>query len=538
MLLRSDKLYGTRDAFRVRTKTHYRSITYSQLLSDVMNLAAAIDSQALSRVNLAVMGENSYQWVVAYFATIVSGGVIVPLDKELNEDQIADLIAESDSQAFFCADDYSEYADLVSQKHPGVKCFVMNTEKSKSYTTLSELIEQGATLRNSTPGMGQLESADQNDTAAIVYTSGTTGISKGVMLSRANLLSNVESADRFITLGDCTLSVLPMHHTYEFTLDILFGLYQGRAIAINNGIKNFAQNMKMFAPTDMLVVPLVAESLYNTVWQNVRNSGKEKPLRMLIKVSNALRTVGIDLRRSFFKPIHSAFGGKLGGMFIGGAYLEPEIARGFMDLGINVNIGYGITECSPLVSGNITHKNKYNKSCGVSIPDVQVRIVEPNENGEGEIQVKGPSVMKGYYKNEAETAKVMDGEWFRTGDIGRLDTGGMLFITGRLKNLIVLKNGKNVYPEEIESMIAKIDMVKEVVVSATENQAGEELAIMAEIFADADLAAERGVADPTIEIQTAIQGINNILPYYKRVVNVKFRLTEFPKTTTKKIKRY
>lgn len=538
LLLRSSELYGARDAFRVRTKSHYSSITYAQFLSDALNLAAALDSLGLSRKNLAVMGENSYQWVVAYIATVISGGVIVPLDKELTEEQIADLVDQSDSQAFFCSDDYSEYADLVSQKLPHVKCIILNTEKPKAYPTLSQLIEQGAALRNSTPGMGQIESADQHDTAAIVYTSGTTGLSKGVMLTRANLLGNVESADRFITLGDCTLSVLPMHHTYEFTLDILFGIYQGRAIAINNGIKNFAQNMKMFAPTDMLVVPLVAESLYNTVWQNVRNSGKEKPLRILIKVSNVLRTVGIDLRRSFFKPIHSAFGGRLSGMFIGGAYLEPEIARGFMDLGINVNIGYGITECSPLVSGNITHKNRYNKSCGVAIPDVQVRIAEPNANGEGEIQVKGPSVMKGYYKNEAETAKVMDHEWFKTGDIGSIDNDGMLFITGRLKNMIVLKNGKNVYPEELESIISKVDLVKEVVVSAAENQAGEELAIVAEIFADGDLAAERGIADPTIEIQTAIQGINHSLPYYKRVVNVKFRSTEFPKTTTKKIKRY
>lgn len=538
LLLRSNELYGARDAFRVRTKTHYRSITYSSMMSDVLNLSAALDSQGLSRANLAVMGENSYQWVVAYFATVISGGVIVPLDKELTEQQIAGLIVESDSQAFFCTEDYIEYADLVAQQHPQVKCFALNVERSQSYTTVSELIEQGAALRSSTPGMGQLESADQNDTAAIVYTSGTTGLSKGVMLSRANLLGNIESADSFITLGSCTLSVLPMHHTYEFTLDILFGIYQGRIIAINNGIKHFAQNMKMFAPTDMLVVPLVAESLYNTVWQNVRNSGKEKALRTLIKVSNGLRAVGIDLRHSFFKPIHSAFGGKLNSMFIGGAYLEPEIARGFMDLGINVNIGYGITECSPLVSGNITHKNRYNKSCGVAIPDVEVRIVEPNENGEGEIQVKGPSVMKGYYKNEAETAKVMDGQWFRTGDIGRLDSDSMLFITGRLKNMIVLKNGKNVYPEELESIISKIDLVKEVVVSATENQAGEELAIVAEIFVDTDLATERGVADPMVEIQTAIQGLNHSLPYYKRVVNVKFRSTEFPKTTTKKIKRY
>lgn len=538
LLLRGDQLYGAREAFQVRTKTHYNSISYAQLLNDSLNLAAALDSNGLSRANLALMGENSYQWVVAYLATVIAGGVIVPLDKELTEPQIADLIAQSDSKAFFCTNEYIEYADLARELHPQIKCFALNISKSKDYTTIDELIEQGATLRNSIPGMGQLESENPTDTAAIVYTSGTTAMSKGVMLSRANLLCNVTSADRFITLGSCTLSVLPMHHTYEFTLDILFGIYQGRTIAINNGIKNFAQNMKMFAPTDMLVVPLVAESLYNTVWQNVRNSGKEKSLRMLIKVSNALRTVGIDLRRSFFKPIHSAFGGRLRGMFIGGAYLEPEIARGFMDLGIDVNIGYGITECSPLVSGNITHKNKYNKSCGLAIPDVEVRIVDPNENGEGEIQVKGPSVMKGYYNNPAETDKVMDGPWFKTGDIGRLDSDSMLFITGRMKNLIVLKNGKNVYPEELESIIGKIDLVKEVVVSALENQAGEELAIVAEIFVDAELAMSRQIANPTIEIQTAIEGVNHSLPYYKRVVNVKFRSTEFPKTTTKKIKRY
>lgn len=572
LLNRGAELYPERDAFRIRTKTNYTAVSYLQFRNDVMNLAAQLEVLGLSGAHLAVIGENSYQWVVVYFATVVSGGVIIPIDKELTGDQVGDLLVEGQVMALFCSHDYIEVADAlkqdVSRGLADIKYFAINCPPSSSssslesaeYVNLETLFAGGATILSQAisgePNIGRSENRLSDDdftarAATIVFTSGTTGVSKGVMLSRANLFANVESADQFIKLGDTTLAVLPMHHTYAFTLDILFGLYQGRTIAINNGIKYFAQNMKLFAPTDMLVVPLVAESLYNTVWQTVRNSGKESALRKLIKVSNGLRCVGIDLRGLFFKAIHTAFGGRLKALFVGGAYLDPQIAQGFDDLGVEINIGYGITECSPLVAGNITHRKRYTGSCGVAIPGVEIRVdqsgskVASNAAGEGEILVRGANIMIGYYNNIEATEAVLSADgWFRTGDIGRLDSRGMLFITGRIKNLIVLKNGKNVYPEELEGLISKVDLVKEVVVSASENSAGEELMVIAEIFIDADQTEARyGLLDTAhhdaqVEVQTQIQGINDSLPYYKRIVSVKFRETEFPKTTTKKIKRY
>lgn len=571
LLDHAKSLYGERDAFRIRTKSAYRSVSYKRFYDDVMNLAAALVERGLGGVHLAVVGENSYQWVVSYLATVVTGGVIVPIDKELTGAQMGDLVRQSGSRALFCSDDYIEVADEL-RSQIDIPYFAINCAGQSSqgeggylYVTLDALIAQGeaagsavtnASAGDNCSGAWCAEAALSDQAiASIVYTSGTTGASKGVMLSRGNLFANVLSADIFIKLGDTTLSVLPMHHTYEFTLDILFGIYQGRTIAINNGIKHFAQNLKMFAPTDMLVVPLVAESLYNTVWQNVRNSGKESALRMLIKVSGVLRKVGIDLRPQFFRPIHAAFGGRLKALFVGGAYLDPAIAQGFDDLGIEINIGYGITECSPLVTGNITHRSCYTASCGVAIPGVEVKVEAGAANsgasidstgkssagvdytGEGEILVRGASVMMGYYNDPQSTMAVLNDGWFRTGDIGRIDKQGMLFITGRVKNMIVLKNGKNVYPEELEGVIGKLELVKEVVVSATENSAGEELAIVAQVYLDPEK-TEVFAGDPQVEVQTQIQGINHSLPYYKRVVSVVFRDTEFPKTTTKKIKRY
>lgn len=393
LLARSVELYAERDAFRIRTREGFRSVSYAKFNQDVLNLAATLTSKGLAGDHLALVGENSYDWVVTYIATVVSGGVIVPIDKELTTEEMQTIVVESESRALFCSDDYSEVADDMKQTLD-IEYFAINTTTFDGYTTLGQLIDAGDKLRIENPAFGQGENGDVERTASIVFTSGTTGFSKGVMLSRANLISNVESADEFIKLGDCVLSVLPMHHTYEFTLDILFSFYQGRTIAINNSIKYFAQNMKLFAPTDLLIVPLIAESLYATIWKNVQSQGKEATLRKAVKVSNLLLKVGIDLRRKLFGAVHEAFGGRLGQLFIGGAYLDPAVARGLRELGFKVYIGYGITECSPLVTGNITNRVEYMGSCGIPIPGVEIRISGQNDAGEGEIQVRGDSVMQ------------------------------------------------------------------------------------------------------------------------------------------------
>lgn len=526
-------LYADKTAYQIRTRENYKSITYKQFHDDVCNLAAAIHSHNLHGVNVALLGENSYDWVVTYMATVVSGSTIVPIDKELSNEEIATIVRQSGAKALFCSDDYSEVADELKKQGLNIAYYAINIAKYNGYTTIGQLIDAGQKLRIVDLSYGQGES-DQELTASIVFTSGTTGFSKGVMLSRNNLLTNVESADKFIRLGEITLSVLPMHHTYEFTLDILFAIYQGRTVAINNSIKYLAQNIKLFAPTDMLIVPLVAENLVNNIFQKAQTQGSLEKLQKGIKISNFLLKFGIDVRRKLFKDIHEAFGGRLSQLFIGGAPLNPETAKTLHALGIAINIGYGITECSPLVSGNITNKVQFMGSCGTAIPDVEIRIMEANEHGDGEIEVRGASVMKGYYNNEDATRAVFNGEWFRTGDIGRFDSKGMLYITGRVKNLIVLKNGKNVYPEELENLIEKIPQVAEVIVSAMDGSgAGEEKAIVAEVFPDFE-----HYPTPYKEIENAIDQLNNKLPYYKRIIEVKYREKEFEKTTTKKIKRY
>lgn len=536
LIKRAVDQYADKTAYQIRTRENYKNITYKQFYDDVCNLAAAIHSHDLRGVHVALLGENSYDWVVTYIATVVSGCTIVPIDKELSNEEIETIVRQSDAKALFCSDDYSEVADQLKEQELKIEYFAINAAKYNGYTTIGQLIEAGQKLRIASDSYGQGES-DEELIASIVFTSGTTGFSKGVMLSRNNLLTNIESADKFIRLGEVTLSVLPMHHTYEFTLDILFAIYQGRTVAINNSIKYLAQNIKLFAPTDMLIVPLVAENLVSNIFQKAQAQGNLEKLQKGLKISNFLLRFGIDLRRKLFKDIHEAFGGRLAQFFIGGAPLNPETAKTLHALGIRVNIGYGITECSPLVSGNITGKVRFMGSCGKAIPDVEVRIAEANENGEGEIEVRSASVMKGYYKNEAATKAVFNNGWFRTGDIGRFDSHGMLYITGRVKNLIVLKNGKNIYPEELESLIEKIPQVAEVIVSAVEEDsgagAGQEKAIMAEIYPDFE-----HYPTPYKEIERAIDQLNEKLPYYKRIADIKFREKEFEKTTIKKIKRY
>lgn len=530
LIQRTTKLYSERDAYRIRTKNGFRSVTFAQFERDVCNLAAALESKELSKKNIALIGENSYDWVVSYMAVVVGGGTIVPIDKELSTPEVATIVRQSQPAAIFCSGDYTDVADEL-KREIAIEYFAINTESSE-YITLSQLKELGNMARESDVTLGQNESSEL-DIASIVYTSGTTGFSKGVMLSRRNLLTNVESSDELIKLGNCTLAVLPMHHTYEFTLDILLSIYQGRAVAINNSIKYFAQNLKLFAPSDILIVPLVAENLLANIWTNARNQHKEEKLRKALKISNFMLKLGFDLRRRLFKDIHAAFGGHLNQFFIGGAPLDRDVALGLHELGFKVFIGYGITECSPLVTGNITDRSNLVGSCGIPIPGVEIRLKSPDEKGDGEIQVRAQSVMEGYYKNEADTVAAFDEGWFRTGDIGRIDKEGMLYITGRVKNLIVLKNGKNIYPEEIEALIGKIAEVKEVIVRASESKTGEEVAILAEIFPDLE-----NYPTPHAAIRVAIEKINATLPYHKRIVDILFRNEEFAKTTTKKIKRY
>lgn len=525
--------FGDRDAFQVRSSKGYKSISYNQFREDVFNVSAWLYNCQKSDSKIAVLGENSYGWVVSYLGTVVSGNVIVPIDKELSATEIENIIKQADIKTIFCSDDYLE--DVIDQFEGQYKVVNITNNDCDKHIRLCNVLSEGANLRGENKSFGQNEN-DDNDVSTIVFTSGTTGFSKGVMLTRRNLITNIINSDAFITLKGKAFSILPMNHTYEFTLGVLLMLYKGIIVSINNSLKNVSQNIDIFKPTLIIMVPLVAENLMTAIWNKIEAQGKFKSVNLAIKVSNALLSVGIDVRRKLFKKIIDGLGGNLEQIFVGGSFLNPKVAMQYQDFGIKVNIGYGITECSPFVSGNITGKKKCFSSCGIAIPNVQLKIDDPNDNGEGEICVKGDNVMKGYYMNQQATAEVLKDGWFLTGDLGRMDKDGMLYITGRRKNLIVLNNGKNVYPEELEFIIANANNnITEIIVKGNE-RVGEETNLIAEIFIHPDIV--KANADVRNQIQKTVENINDQLPYFKRITNVEFRDIEFPKTTTKKIKRF
>lgn len=541
MILWAIEHYADRDAFQICKKGGFYSISYVKFGEDVKALASYLTSKGYRGKHVAVMGENSYRWVVAYYAVVVAGATVVPVDKELTSQEVASVVRDSDSVAYIFSADYVGVAEVVRSTLPEVECYAMDDKRSVSgYTNMDSMMEQGAADKESL--RSALEATTkESDICAIVFTSGTTGFSKGVMLSHLNIMSNIKSAyrmDDLVRFGVNRFSVLPMHHTYECNLGLVYGFYQGTTTSLNNSIKYVSKNIKMFRPTDLVLVPLISDALYHGIWANIRSQGKEKMVRRMIKFSNFLLKCGIDIRRKLFSKIHDALGGRVKMVFSGGAPVDPEITKGYIDLGFNFAIGYGITECSPLISGNISNDKTLAHTCGPAVDCNQLKINNPNEYGDGEILIKGDNVMVGYYKRPEATAEVMSGEWFHTGDMGRLDGNGNIIITGRIKNLIVLNNGKNIYPEEIESHIMKLEGVQEVIVSASRDEKGDELALEAEVFPNSEWAEQNPSVDIKRHISEQIDRLNGDLAYYKRISKVSFRDSEFLKTTTKKIKRH
>ncbi len=526
-LKRSKEMYADKAAYYIPKGKTYFSITYNQLVEDVFNLAAAVTKKFEKEEKIAVLGENSYFWILSYLGTTVSNRVIVPIDKELTAPEINNILTSAGINVLFCSDDYMEVAGEIERE-----LTIVNTTENNE---MQELIALGGEARKDNPDFGQNEVPDSLST--IVFTSGTTGFAKGVMLTRRNFFYHINQCRRFIDLRGVTFSVLPMNHTYEFTLNVLFPIYQGGTVAINNSIKYVAQNIKMFKPDYLVLVPLVAQTLIDAVWRKIEEQGKAKSVKKAILISRALKAVGIDVRRKMFAKILEGFGGNVREIFVGGAFVNPTMAQQYYDFGIQIQIGYGITECSPLISGNLFHKRNRLTTCGVAIPDMEIKIFEPNENGDGEIIAKGENVMLGYYNNPEATAEVIKDGWFHTGDLGHFDKRGEIVLTGRKKNLIVLNNGKNIYPEEIELLITQgSPLVTEVIVSAPHNDKNLEVAIQAEIFVHKDVLEQNPNAYDTIRAE--IETLNESLPYFKRLSMVNFRNNEFPKTTTKKIKRY
>lgn len=543
------------DSIAISYKENYwdkevRKVTFSQWRDDVRNLGTALIAEGLREEKIAIVGENSYGWCCSFFAVMAIGSVTVPVDKELPVEDINGIITATGCKAVvFGKSSEAKIKEMLAEGGlETVKMMVAvapDTSVDASdcggrvLTSLAQLQEKGAALFAKGDDSYYDYKIDVNALASIVFTSGTTGKGKGVMLSQANIGLDMTLGMYNFDITRKTLHVLPPHHTFGSTVNYVGHLSQGCEVYISSGIRHVSDEIREQQPTHLILVPAFLEVMNRKIWATARKEGKEGLLKTMMKVSDFLRKFGIDLRRKLFSSVLAAFGGKLELVICGGAKLDEDIIRTFDSIGITVLNGYGITECSPLISAN---RNKYRKpgSVGTPILACRVKIDNPDENGEGEICVKGPNVMLGYYQNPEATAEVFDKDgFFHTGDYGRLDEEGWIYITGRKKNLIILSNGKNVYPEEIEADLQKVEGVSEVVVYAGESRVQKDkITIVAEIFPDADLLADKGISNPQQYFEDQVKALNAKMPPYKAVKRVKLRDTEFQKNTSRKITRF
>jgi long-chain acyl-CoA synthetase len=527
-----------------------KKVSFNQWRDDVRHLGTALIADGLREEKVAIVGENSYGWCCAFFGVMAIGSVTVPVDKELPVEDIDGIITTTGCKAvIFGKTAEAKIKELlekgglqsvetlisVAPENP----FGKDVAGNRASTTMEELQDRGAKLYKDGDNSYYDYKIDTTKLASIVFTSGTTGKGKGVMLSQANIGLDMTLGMYNFDITRKTLHVLPPHHTFGSTVNYVGHLSQGCEVYISSGLKHVSDEIREQQPTHLILVPAFLEVMNRKIWATARKTGKEGLLKVMMKVSDGLRKIGIDIRKKLFSSVLSAFGGKLELVICGGAKLDEDIISTFDSLGITILNGYGITECSPLISAN---RNKYRKkgSVGTPILACRVKIDNPDENGEGEICVKGPNVMLGYYNNPEATAEVFDKDgFFHTGDYGKLDEEGWIYITGRKKNLIILSNGKNVYPEEIEADLQKVEGVSEVVVYAGESRVlKDKITIVAEIFPDADLLKDKGISDPQAYFEEQVKTLNAKMPPYKAVKCVKLRNVEFEKNTSRKITRF
>lgn len=530
--------YSDKTAFEFKVnKKDTKKVSYDELKKDIDSLGTAFFNLGLKDSHIAVIGENSYKWIVTYLATTNGSNVIVPIDRDLSANNIKNNLIDSNAKAIVFSHKYEAIIKEIKDELPNMEFFIdMDKNKeSDEFLSFDELIQRGQQLVLEGHKTFIENEIDNEKMTAIIYTSGTTGVSKGVMLSHKNLAANTVGTLRHAKVSDTSVLILPIHHTFGFTAGVLCMIYAGTKIGINNSLKSISKDINYYKPTDLILVPLFLEKMYKKIWDAAAKGGRTKALNRAIRISNFLLKFGIDGRRKIFKSILDGFGGNLELIVCGGAFLDEKYTKGFRDFGINVLNGYGITECSPVVSG---FRNDYYRdgSIGRVLPCCEVKIDKFEGSDDGEILVKGDTIMLGYYNNESATKETMDGPWFKTGDIGKIDKDGFLYITGRKKNLIVLRNGKNIYPEELEMIIGNLPYVEEVVVYS--DSIDEDTHIVAEVFFNEEYIKDNHIKNPREQFKRDIDEINKTLPHYKHIKEIKVRDSEFEKTTTKKIKRF
>ncbi len=541
--------YGHHGLFAFeRNRTDYE-ISYEEFYEYTNAMVRGFIHLGLAGKRVAIIGENCPEWIVTYLAAITAGGVSVPIDVALSKEQLVEFAKMAEVEVLAYSSSWASFVEEHADEFEGVTNFIKLNDYSfdfktehiyelERFTSVSKIAHTGNAITDI-----RIPKQDVDRMSIMLFTSGTTGTSKIVMLSQKNIATVINCArgplEKF-TEDDVLLSVLPVHHTYELTCGIFCAIDHGCKICINDSIKHVSKNLKKYRPTGMAVVPLYVEVFYNNIMKNVRKQGIEKTFNFAIKASTAAKKVNIDLSKKLFGKVMEAFGGRLCKLVCGGAALRPELVSTFRAIGVEIVQGYGITECSPLVS--VVPFGVYNpKSCGKIVESMQVFIDKENPSDEfGEIVVKGANVMLGYYNNEQATKEVLsDNGWFYTGDYGYVDKKGYLYITGRKKNIIVLQDGKNVFPEEIEEYLGAIPHIKECVVIG--RQKDKDLAITALVYPDFEYTESIGLKSKD-EVYNAIrEQINNMnrkLVGYKRIMALEFVEEEFEKTPSKKIKRF
>lgn len=535
-------------AFLVKDKPGeaFQPISFQKFDDDINALGTAFMKLGLKGKKIAVIGENSYSWLVAYFATVNGTGIVVPLDRDLQPREVANLAKMAEISAIVYAGKFNDTVDEVMAAVPGVIYAIdmAATEDRAGRLSYKKILELGR--EELAKGNREFLNAtiDPDEVCSILFTSGTTGVSKGVMLSHNNIAANVYNLAKFVRIApeSIGLSVLPMHHTYEMTCHIMAGLYQGETVAICEGLKHIAKNLQEVHATLMLSVPLIFETMHKKIWAGAEAKGSAKKMRAMVRLSHTLKLYNHpDLVRKIFKPIHETTGGAINLLVSGGAGINPKVIEDFEAMGLPMLQGYGMTENAPIIAAN---RDCYGKaaSVGQPLPETIVKISNPDENGVGEIICKGPSVMKGYYKNPEETSKVLIDGWLYTGDYGYLDKEGYLYISGRKKNVIIAKNGKNIFPEELEYYLTETGYILESIIHGEASEKDDDIVVKAEIYPDFEkILADKGQLSEE-QLRELIGGlvdqINDKLPLYKRIKRFAIRHDEFEKTTTRKIKRH
>ena len=536
MLERSVTIYKTRTAFKLKDKKGViYNKTYEEFYQDVKALGTYLIEKGYLEKRIAVIGKNSYNWSISYLAASIVG-VVVPIDKELHADDIINFMNVSETECIL--GDSKNLKSILEQKDK------LNY-KETNFIYLEQI------EKNLNEGKGQLEKGNTkfediqinpDEMKILLFTSGTTGNAKGVCLSQRNICSNILSIYGIVKVkrSDLFFSVLPLHHTYECTIGFLLPIYSGASICYCDGLRYLSNNMLEYHPSVILCVPLLLEKMYQKIMKNMEKSLPEKYVK---GIENPIDNLPFYLKGIVKSKVKNSLGGRIRVFIVGAAAINPKIADTFDKLGLNSLQGYGLTECAPLVAGN-TDFYKRNDSVGLPIPNVEYKIEKQNQEGVGEIVVKGPNVMLGYYNMKEETEKVLKNGWFHTGDLGKIDENGFLYITGRCKSVIITKNGKNIYPEEIESYLNDNPLISESLVLGIQKDNDDETYVNAQIFPNMEAISEylKGTVPTKEEIKKLISDVvstvNSKIPNYKHIKNFVIRDKEFEKTTTQKIKRY